>query len=122
MPYVFPTVHKLTQVTTVMPDTPLTEHKYTTFYQICQIRNPFTKKYETRKTVFDKGGKIVKYFENEYCSKDIKKFMQVAKPNKYRIYSVQNISMIGLPGGGDMMMASSELTNGGAERYGPASF
>lgn len=115
---------KITTVPTLMPDTPMTNQKYITFYQICQIKNPFTKKYQTRKTIFNNIGTILKYFENEYSAKDLKKFMLYNKTNKYHTYPVHNISMIALPNAADMMSASSSLTNesNSNETFGPAPF
>jgi hypothetical protein len=105
------------------PITPITDKKYITFYQFCQIMNPYSKKYETRKCIFSQEGELIKCYENDYSAKDIEKFIRRHKTNKYCTYAVNSISMIDMPTENDMIIASSSLTNGdGITQYGPAKF
>lgn len=82
-----------------------------TYYQICQFKNKFTKKYETRKIVFDELGKILKIYEKEYNYEELSIFMKHHRENKYKIYSVYSIQDVELPTTTDIICCQSELLN-----------
>src|SRR3989339_1404526 len=65
-----------------------------TYYQICQFKNPYTKKHMVRKIVFNENGNIIKNYEREYDSSSLKKFIKTQKTNKYKLYSKKDINYI----------------------------
>jgi len=67
--------------------------------------------YETRKIVFDEEYEIIGVFEKQYDSKTIKKFINGAQVNKYKMYPVSTISCVAYPNKSDMTQARSALIN-----------
>jgi hypothetical protein len=93
-----------------LPVTPMGSNKYTTYYQFCQQKNPYSKKYETRKVIFTQNGEIARFFESDYSARDIEKFVACHSSNKYAFHSADSISMIGMPNASDWLVAASDLT------------
>jgi len=81
------------------------------FYQICQFKNPYSGRYETRKVIFNQNGEIVKTFEKEYSEDRIKKFTKMHRENKFCMYPVYDIKLVALPDPGNILEAKSELLN-----------
>lgn len=81
------------------------------FYQFCQFKNPHTNLFGSRKIIFNENGEILKKFEKEYNLKTINKFIQITKPNKYKIYPVYHISSVDYPNTSDMLQVYSSLIN-----------
>ena len=86
------------------------KHLYS-FYQVCQFRNNYSKKYEVRKVVFDQNGEIIKTFEKGYPKSKLSNFLKIQTPQKYALYPVANLSLIDLPNPNNLFGASSELLN-----------
>ena len=82
-----------------------------TYYQICQFKNQFTKKYGTRKVVFNELGEILKVYEKEYSTKKLESFMKHHRKNKYKIFPTNDINIVDLPNGADIICSCSELIN-----------
>lgn len=93
------------------------EQKIDTFYQICQFKNDFTKKFATRKIVFDEQGTVLKTFERDYSQQKVEDFMKKNRTTKYKLYPTYDISVIDLPDGEDMICVNSELLNNGITEY-----
>lgn len=93
------------------------ESKLYTFYQICQFKNPFTGKYDTRKIVFNEQGEIKKTYERQYKASEVEKFMKHKIQNKYRMYPVKEISCVGYPNIADMLEVCSSLINNSCTMY-----
>jgi hypothetical protein len=87
------------------------EHRIDTYYQICQFKNQFTKKYETRKIIFNEHGDILKIFEKEYSFQKLDMFMKNHKSNKYKVVPTNDIQVVDLPTISDMICVRSELIN-----------
>jgi hypothetical protein len=81
------------------------------FYQICQFRKKGSRVYETRKIFFNEKGEILRVYEKEYSSKVLKNFMDTNSTNRYKIYPVSSLSLIGLPNQSEMTILQSPLTN-----------
>lgn len=92
------------------------------FYQICQFKNPYSGRYETRKVIFNEHGEIIKSFEKEYSADRIKQFTKNHRENKYCMYPVSDIKLVALPDPGNILEAKSELLNNDNKTYGWASF
>jgi len=80
------------------------------YYQFCQFKNN-NGLYESRKVVFNEAGKIIKVFEKQYKSHEIKQFMKCHSVNKYKILAIREIVHAELPSTHDMMCAMSSLIN-----------
>ncbi len=93
-----------------------------TYYQICQFKNKFTKKYETRKIIFDESGEILKIFEREYNHDELDKFIKHHRQNKFKMYPTNDISLIELPTTTDIICCQSELLNNDNSDYDYAKF
>ena len=76
-----------------------------TFYQFCQIKNPDTDLYSTRKVIFNERYEIINAFEKEYNINMIKKFTRSTNPNKYKIFPTNDIKNVAYPNGADFMQA-----------------
>lgn len=87
------------------------DKKIDSIYQICQIKKPGSKVYETRKVFFNEQFKILKVYEKEYTAKIIKKFIQNTNTNRYKIYPVSSLSYVEYPNSSDMSVIQSSLTN-----------
>lgn len=94
------------------------EHRIDTYYQICQFKNQFTKKYETRKIIFNEHGDILKTFEKEYSFQKLDAFMKNHKSNKYKVVPTNDIQVVDLPTTSDMICVRSELLNSNNVEYG----
>ena len=84
-----------------------------TYYQICQFKNKFTKKYQTRKIIFNELGNILKIYEKEYDNDKINNFIKHHRQNKYKIYPYYEIKDIQLPNTTDIICCQSDLLNNG---------
>lgn len=89
-----------------------------TYYQFCRFKNSLTGMYQSRKIIFDEIGTILKTYEKEYSQKQIEKFANMHRDNKYKMYSVSEIKYVALPNGHDMAEVQSELLNNLCTRYG----
>ena len=89
-----------------------------TYYQICQFKNKFTKKYDTRKIVFNEKHEILKIFERDYTLDELNKFIKHHRENKYKIYSVDDVTLVELPPITDIICCQSELLNNDNKTYG----
>lgn len=94
------------------------EKRLDTYYQVCQFKNPYTKKYSTRKVVFNEYGEILKMYEKEYESKELKEFMRHHKRNKFKLFPTNDIKLVDLPNSSDMVQVQSELLNNNCKEYG----
>ena len=94
------------------------EHRIDTYYQICQFKNEFTKQYGVRKIAFDEQGTILRVYESERSAKKIEEFVKHHRPNKFKMYPVNDISYVELPNGNDMVEVQSELLNNDYRIYG----
>ena len=83
-----------------------------TFYQICQFKSKFTKKYQTRKIIFNELGNILKIYEKEYDYQKINDFLKHHRQNKYKMYPSYDITNIDLPSTADIICCQSDLLNG----------
>jgi hypothetical protein len=92
--------------------------KINTYYQICQFKNKFTKKYDTRKIVFNEKHEILKIFERDYSLDELNKFIKHHRKNKFKIYAVDEISLVELPPITDIICCQSELLNNDNKTYG----
>ena len=92
--------------------------KTSSFYQICQFKNEFTKQYPVRKVIVNELGDIIKCFEKEYSMKSIEAFCKSNRTNKYKLFPTNNLQYIGLPNPGDIFEVQSELLNNKATEYG----
>lgn len=92
------------------------------FYQICQFKNPYSGRYDTRKIIFNEHGEIVKTFEKEYSQEKITKFTKSHRENKYCMYPVTSIKLIDLPDPANILEAKSELLNNNNTDYGWAKY
>jgi hypothetical protein len=84
------------------------------YYQICSMKNPISNKYAVRKVIFNELGTILEVMENEYKKKPLDKFINGARrsqQHKFKIYATHDIKLIGLPDGGTILGAQSELLN-----------
>jgi hypothetical protein len=79
------------------------------FYQICQIKNS-EKLYPVRKVIYNGNYEIVHVFEKTYDAKTIKKFLKSNSTNKYKMFPVNDLSLLALPNGSDFMGSHSDLT------------
>lgn len=104
-----------TKITFVKPSEDMIycpKKKLGTYYQICKFKNVYTKKYETRKVIFNEKGEILKIYEREYPYKILKNFIKHHRKNKYQIYNTHSIELIDLPNGADFVCCQSDLLNG----------
>lgn len=85
------------------------EKKIYTFYQFCKHKNPETNMFGSRKIFFDELGNILKVYEKEFNKRDVQKYIQYTKTNKYKIYSTIDISCVNLPSTGDLQESQSLL-------------
>jgi hypothetical protein len=88
------------------------------FYQICQIKNEHTNKHGLRKIIFNEQLEVLKIYEKEYPKHRINKFIEMNKNNKFKIYPVSDISLVGIPKQNDMFESQSELLNNSCTVYG----
>lgn len=93
-----------------------------TFYQICQMKDPKTELYSIRKTLFNEKGEILKYYEKGYSYSRVDKFIKNTNQNKFKIYPVFDIKLIGLPCKGNLLEAKSNLLNNDNLEYDYAKF
>jgi len=91
--------------------------KLSSFYQICQFKNEFTKLYPVRKVIVNEVGEIVKYFEKEYSLKQIETFCKSNRVNKYKLFPTNSLQYVGLPNPGNIFEVQSELLNNKATEY-----
>jgi hypothetical protein len=102
---------------------PINQLEYTpsaklyTYYQVCQFKNPFTDKHDIRKVVFDESGEIKKVYERQYEGSEVKKFVKSNNNNKYRIFPVREMSMVGYPSSGELLEVCSSLVNNDCKQY-----
>lgn len=89
-----------------------------TYYQICQFKNKFTKKYECRKIIFNEQNEILKIFEREYDHQEISSFVKHHRENKFKMYPTNDISSVELPSTTDIICCQSELLNNNNNEYG----
>lgn len=87
-----------------------------TYYQVCQFKNS-NGMHETRKIVFNTKGEILKVYERRYTNSEINRFLKSSLQNKYCVYPVRNIEMIGLPNSGVLLMANSSLIDNQCKEY-----
>jgi len=89
------------------------------FYQICQFKDPYTKKYETRKIIFNEHGDILKTYKKSYDKTELNKFIEINKNkiNKYRIYPTTSIDNVAPLNTNEMNMIQSELINNDCVEY-----
>jgi hypothetical protein len=87
------------------------QKKNTSFYQICQFKNPQTGKYQIRKIIFNEHGTILKTYEKEYTKEKIDIFGKNNRRNKYSTYAVSDLKLINLPEPSFILEAQSELLN-----------
>jgi hypothetical protein len=88
-----------------------------TFYQLCQFKDPITKKYKTRKIIFDENFNILKMFEREYSYDELNIFIKHHRQNKFKMYPSTDINCIELPEITDIMSSKSELLNNNSKHY-----
>lgn len=88
-----------------------------TYYQICQFKNQFTKKYKTRKIIFNEVGEILKIFEREYKFDELDNFIKHHRQNKFKMYPTNDIGSIELPTTTDIICCKSELLNNNNQNY-----
>lgn len=93
-----------------------------TYYQFCMFKNPYTKKYPTRKIVFNENGKILKVFEKEYSKDQIEIYIKHHRPNKYKMFPTGHLETIELPNSSDMSICQSQLINNDCKDYDYAPF
>lgn len=87
-------------------------NKFTdSFYQFCQIKNPKSGLYSTRKIIFNELFNIIQVYQKEYDINMIKQYMRNTKSNKYKIYPTDNIELVDLPNGNDLIQSRSEMIN-----------
>lgn len=91
--------------------------KLYTFYQICQFKNPFTGKYDTRKIIFNEQCEIKKTYERQYKSHELEKFLKNCPQNKYKMYPVKEITCVSLPNSSNMLEVHSSLINNECQTY-----
>lgn len=82
-----------------------------TYYQFCQFKHPYSELYGSRKVIFNEQGKILKVFEKEYKSGEIKKFIKCHPINKYKMFPIYDIKLAELPNSCDLLGACSKLIN-----------
>jgi|SaaInlLV_10m_DNA_3_1039740.scaffolds.fasta_scaffold29688_2 hypothetical protein len=87
------------------------------YYQICQYKNSETKKYGTRKVLFDERGKILKVYERTYIKSTLDEFIKHHRINKYKIYPTDKIDCVGYPSECDFFYSHSELLNNDTKEY-----
>lgn len=92
------------------------------YYQICQFKSKFTKKYQTRKIIFNEKHEILKIFKREYDYQDIDNFIKHHRSNKYKIYPYDNIDDVELPSTTEIIASQSELLNKDNQEYGYCGF
>lgn len=90
-----------------------------TYYQICQFKNKFTKKYQTRKIIFNELGNILKIYEKEYDNDKINNFIKHHRQNKYKIYPYYEIKDVQLPNTTDIICCQSDLLNNNSQPIDP---
>jgi hypothetical protein len=88
-----------------------------TFYQICQFKSKFSKKYETRKIIYNELNHILKIYQKEYSYDVLNSFLKHHRQNKYKIYPVNTIDQIEMPSEADIMCSQSELLNSNSKNY-----
>lgn len=93
-----------------------------TYYQICQFKSKFTKKYQTRKIIFNEYNEIIKIFEREYNFDELNYFMKHHRQNKYKLYPYDDISNIEMPSSVDIICCKSELLNNDNNEFGYGKF
>lgn len=91
--------------------------KLYTYYQICQFKNPFGEKYDVRKVIFNECGEIKKIYERQYGASEIKDFLKSNVQNKYRMYPVREIGLLGYPSSGELLEVCSSLINNDNKEY-----
>lgn len=105
------------------PPVPINQLEYApsaklyTYYQICQFKNPFNEKYDTRKVVFNECGEIKKIYERQYKGSEIKQFLKSNIQNKYRMYPTREISSVAPPNSGELLEVCSALVNNNCNCY-----
>lgn len=93
------------------------EKKIGSYYQICKFKAKFTKKYQTRKIIFNEYGDILKIYEREYSLGQLEKFMKHHRSNKYKIHPTYDISIVSPPTSADFICVRSELLNNNNKEY-----
>lgn len=110
-----------TKITFVKPEDDFGEYtpkkQINTYYQICQFKSKFTKKYETRKIVFNELGDILKIYEREYSYEELNIFMKHHRQNKFKVYPVNDIKQVEMPTSADIICCQSELLNTDNQNY-----
>lgn len=91
------------------------KQKVSTYYQICQFKNKFTKLYETRKIMFNELGDILKIYERFYTYDELSSFMKHHRKNKFKVYPVNDIKQIEMPTSTDIICCESELLNSNSQ-------
>ena len=105
------------------PPVPINQLEYApsaklyTYYQICQFKNPFNEKYDTRKVVFNDCGEIKKIYERQYNGSELKPFLKSNIQNKYRMYPAREISSVAAPNSGELLEVCSTLVNNDCNCY-----
>lgn len=93
------------------------KRKISSYYQICQFKSQFTKKYETRKIIFNEMGEILKIYERDYKYEELSIFMKHHRENKFKMYPTNDISQIEMPSTADIICCQSELLNTDNKNY-----
>jgi len=85
------------------------QHQIYKFYQLCSFKNPKTKKYNLRITVFDERGNMIKTSEKNGSLNQCNKLIRSLESHQYKIYPTYDISIIDYPNPGDLLQAQSSL-------------
>jgi hypothetical protein len=85
------------------------EERQFAFYQICGY--PIDKKYEVRKVIYDENGEMITHREKRLKKDILEKFLKKSPEYRYTVYPTYQLSAIGFPEDGEILMAKSSILN-----------
>lgn len=92
------------------------------FYQVCTFKNPWTKTHKIRRFVFNEKGDIVSVDERSFDNEKYMMFLQVRKPNEYKLYNAYDLNAVSYPCSGELCVAQSPILETDADYSGFAKF
>lgn len=98
-----------------------TKNQYNNFYQVCNFKNPTTRKYNLRKYVVNRKNEFVEVKDYLLNSKNFKRFLKTNKPHTVKRLNFDNLDRVDPPNYFDISTAKSDIldTNSSYTGYAP---
>lgn len=85
------------------------QQSYLSFYQIALHAHPQTHLHHIRKFIIDENDNIIKMSEYNIKHRYYEQLLKRKKNNEYKQYSVYNLSTVGYPQRGDILLLKSNI-------------